>query len=86
MIPELFFSQLVLIVPVWLCLMHQWAWPSDRIIAQPTLPQPAPPQRTRSREPQPFVGLTTKPHCDACTPASASHPHAPAAPPRSVMT
>ena len=29
MVPALFFYQLTLIVLVWLCLMLQWAWPSD---------------------------------------------------------
>jgi IS1 family transposase len=87
MVPELFFYQLVLIALVWLCLMLHWAWPSDRAIAQPTLPQPAPPRRTRSRAPTLFVGLTTRPHCDACAHASDPYPRAPSAPPpRIVMT
>jgi IS1 family transposase len=46
-----------------------------------------PPQlkRKRSKEPKPFVGLTTKPHCDVCEHAAAPHLHAPAAlPPRLV--
>jgi hypothetical protein len=29
MVSRLFFYQLVLVVLVWLCLMLQWAWPSD---------------------------------------------------------
>ena len=29
MVSHLFFYQLVLIALVWLCLMLQWAWPSD---------------------------------------------------------
>ena len=29
MVPDLFFSQLVLIALVWLCLMLHWTWPSD---------------------------------------------------------
>ena len=87
MVSELYFYQLALITLVWLCLMLHWAWPSDRAIAQPTPPQPAPPRRKRSREPTPFVGLTTKPHCDACEHASAPYPRAPSAPPpRLVMT
>src|SRR5262245_20194991 len=31
MIPNLFFYQLVLVALGWLCLMRQWAWPSDRV-------------------------------------------------------
>src|SRR5262245_45561066 len=87
MVPTLFFYQLVLVALVWLCLMLQWAWPSDRVTAQPTPPSPTPPRRRRRCEPKPFAGLTTKPHCDACADASDPHPHAPAAPPpRIVMT
>src|SRR5262249_27109155 len=68
---------------VWLCLMLQWAWPSATA-ACPTTPEPPLPKRTR--EPKPFAGLTTKPHCDACAHASAPYPHAPSAPPpRLVM-
>ena len=87
MVSELFFYQLALIALVWLCCMLHWVWPSDRPTVPSPLPQPTPPRRTRRREPQPFAGLTTRPHCDACVHASASRPHAPAAPPpRIVMT
>src|SRR3989475_7660742 len=87
MVPDLFSYQLVLVALVWLCLMLHWVWPSDRVTAQPTPPQPPPPRRKRRCEPTPFVGLTTKPHCDACAHATAPHPHAPSAPPpRIVMT
>jgi IS1 family transposase len=86
MVPALFFYQLVLVALVWLFLMLQWAWPSDRVMEPSAPPQPVPPRRTRSREPKPFVGLTTKPPCDACEHASAPYPHAPSAPPpRLVM-
>jgi hypothetical protein len=82
MVPDLFFSQLVLIALVWLCLMLHWAWPSDRATTPPT-----PLLRKRSRKSKPFEGLTTKPHCDACAHASAPRVHAPSAPPpRLVMT
>ena len=29
MVSQLFFYQLVLVALVWLCVMLQWAWPSD---------------------------------------------------------
>ena len=74
MIPALFFYQLVLVALVWLCLMLQWVWPSDRVTAQPTPPPPTPPRHKWRCEPTPFVGLTTKPHCDACDQAHAPHP------------
>ena len=54
MIPALFFSQLVLVALVWLCLMLQWVWPSDRVTAQPTPPPPTPPRRKRRCEPTPL--------------------------------
>ena len=85
MIPDLFFYQLVLVALVWLCLMLQWAWPSDCVTVQPTPPPPMPPRRKRRREPTPFVGLTTKPHCDACDQAHAPHPRAPSAPPPQIV-
>src|SRR5215831_3735411 len=71
MVPALFFYQLVLVALVWLCLMLQWAWPSDRVTAQLTPPFPTPPRRERRCEPKPFAGLTRKPHCDACELAGA---------------
>src|SRR2546429_671638 len=81
MVSHLFFYQLVLIALVWLCVMLQWAWPSDPAAAGPTTREPTPPLPKRSRTPTPFAGLTTKPHCDACAHAPALRPHAPSAPP-----
>ena len=66
MVSHLFFYQLVLIALVWLCVMLQWAWPSDPAAVCPTTPEPPGPRPKRHREPTPFAGLTTKPHCDAC--------------------
>src|SRR5215468_1538054 len=87
MVSHLLFYQLVLVALVWLCLMLQWAWPSDPATACPTTQEPPPPRPKRQREPQPFAGLTTKPHCDACVQGSDPRPHAPSAPPpRIVMT
>jgi IS1 family transposase len=80
MVSPLFFYQLVLVALVWLCVMLHWAWPSDPA-ACPTTPEPPPPLPKRTREPQPFAGLTHKPHCDACEHATAPRPPAPSAPP-----
>src|SRR5262249_29746247 len=66
MVSPLFFYQLVLVALVWLCVMLQWAWPSAPATAGPTTLEPTPPRPKRRREPKPFTGLTTKPHCDAC--------------------
>jgi len=84
MVSPLFFYQLTLIALVWLCVMLHWMWPSDSA-ACPTLPEPLPPRPKRKREPKPFVGLTTKPHCDACAHATDSRPQAPAAPPPRIV-
>jgi IS1 family transposase len=81
MVSPLFFYQLTLIALVWLCVMLQWVWPSDSAAACPTPLAPPPPRPKRHREPTPFAGLITKPHCDACEHAPAAHPHAPSAPP-----
>ena len=85
MVSHLFFYQLVLVALVWLCLMLQWAWPSDHATVCPTAPEPPPPLPKHSREPKPFAGLTRKPHCDACEHASAPRPHAPSAPPPRIV-
>lgn len=69
MVPDLFFSQLVLIPLVWLCLMLHWTRPSDLATCPPT-PELMPPVPKRKRERKPFAGLTKKPHCAACTHAS----------------
>jgi IS1 family transposase len=87
MVSDLFFYQLVLVALVGLCVMLQWAWPSDPAAVCPTTPESPGPRPKRHHEPTPFVGLTTRPHCDACVHASAPRPHAPAAPPpRIAMT
>jgi hypothetical protein len=77
MVSDLFFYQLVLVALVWLCVILQWAWPSAPTMVCPTIPLPSPPPLKRRREPKPFAGLTTKPHCDACEHAPAPHPYAP---------
>jgi IS1 family transposase len=83
MVSHLFFYQLVLIALVWLCVMLQWVWPSASA-AYSTTPEPAP-QPKRQREPKPFVGLTIKPHCDACAQASDLRPEAPCPPPPRIV-
>src|SRR5215510_8759472 len=81
MVSPLFFYQLTLIALVWLCLMLQWAWPSDPGAACPPPPEPPDPRPKRHHEPKPFASLTTKPHCDACEHSSAPGPQIPSSPP-----
>src|SRR5215510_10199418 len=85
MVSHLFFYQRMLIALVWLCVLLHGAWPSDPVAADPPL-EPPPPRPKRHREPTPFTGLTTKPHCDACASSSAPHPPPPLTPPRIVPT
>src|SRR5207245_226596 len=84
---HLFFYQLVLVALVWLCVMLQWAWPSDPAAVCPPTPEPPGPRPKHKREPTPFAGLTRKPPCTACEQA---HPHVPqpagGPPPRIVPT
>src|SRR6266581_9157447 len=85
MVSHLFFYQLTLIALVWLCVMLQWMWPSAPTAVCPTTPEPTPPPPKRNREPKPFEGLITKPHCDACEHASAPYSEAPSTPPPRIV-
>ena len=85
MVSHLFFYQLVLVALVWLCVMLQWAWPSDPAAVCPTTPEPPGPRPKRHRAPTPFAGLTTKPHCDACEHASDLRSEAPCTPPPRIV-
>jgi hypothetical protein len=51
MVSDLFFYQLVLVALVWLCVMLQWAWPSDPTAVCPTIPEPPCPLPKRHRGP-----------------------------------
>ena len=84
MVSHLFYYQLALIALVWLCLMLQWAWPSDPATC-PLPSAPTPPKPKRHRELTPFAGLTAKPHCDACAHASAPHAEPPSTPPPRIV-
>src|SRR6266850_2264164 len=66
MIPHLFFYQLVLIALVWVFLMLYGLWPWEPAAVRPPPPKPVTPPRKRSCAPQPFIGPTRKPPCDAC--------------------
>ena len=85
MVSALFFYQLVLVALVWLCVMLQWAWPSDPAAACPTTLEPTPPPPKRHREPTPFAGLIHKPHCAACEQV-AQDPEAPPPPAPPLIT
>ena len=61
---------------LWLCVMLHAAWPSRGVAAQQRPATSILPRRQRSKEPQPFAGLTQKPHCALCDQA-ALHPTPP---------
>ena len=66
MIPHLVYYQLVILALLWLCVMLPHIWPNSRH-GRPTRPAaPIKPKRRRSSEPEPFAGLTQKPHCALC--------------------
>src|SRR5919108_2241396 len=76
MIPHLFFYQLAVLGLLWLCVMLHAAWPSRCTTAQGTPATPILPRRQRSKEPEPFAGLTHKPSCALCE-HEATHPSCP---------
>jgi IS1 family transposase/transposase-like protein len=86
MVSDLLFYQVGLLGLLWLCIMLHMAWPSDCQAEVQTTPQPAPPSRKRSRESTPSVGLTHKPHCDACEQAVETHHEPPCAPPPCLIS
>jgi IS1 family transposase len=63
MVSHLFYYQLALLAIIWLFVMLHVTW-SESGLTTPAVP--AQPKRKRSTEPQPFVGLTHKPHCALC--------------------
>src|SRR5712691_5165096 len=86
MVSHLFFYQLVLLGLLWLCCMLHAAWPSSDAAGVPRPPERIPPSRKRPRVPQPFPGLTHKPHCAACAQAAVPRPQAPCAPPPRIVS
>src|SRR3989441_1118638 len=82
MVSDLFFYALLLLGLLWMCVMLSYAGPSDRSAGDQRTSKPIPPPHKRSSDPQPFPGLTRKPHCATCEQA-AQGPAAlpPAAPP-----
>jgi hypothetical protein len=63
MVSHLFYYPLALFAILWLFVMLPVTW-SEPGLTTPAVP--AQPKRKRSTEPQPFAGLTHKPHCALC--------------------
>src|SRR5467141_3229422 len=85
MVSHLFFSQLMFLGLLWLCVMLHYAWPNECPGEEQRPSKPLPPPRKRSRDPQPFPGLTRKPPCAACAQAHAYAPQPPAGPPPRIV-
>jgi hypothetical protein len=81
MISDVLFYTLLVVGVVWLYLMLYGVWPYDCITPcqKPSTPTPA--RGKGSKEPKPFLGLTTKPHCAACEQSMVSPRPPPAVPP-----
>jgi hypothetical protein len=82
MVPTVFFSQLVLLGLLGLCLLLYYAWPSRCVASQQ---RPITSRRKRSHEPTPFAGLTQKPHCALCEHEAAHPKTSPPVPPDSML-
>ena len=80
--PTVFFSQLVLLGLLWLCVLLYYAWPSRCVASQQ---RPITSRRKRSHEPTPFAGLTQKPHCALCEHEAAHPKTSPPVPPDSML-
>jgi hypothetical protein len=81
MVPTLFFSQLGLVALVCVFLMLCWLWPNDTASPHQPIVPTTPSRRQRSKEPQPFAGLTQRPPCALCErEATQAHEPPPALP------
>src|SRR6266852_9811778 len=81
MVSHLFFSLLRFLGLLWLCVMLPAAWPNECPGGEQRPSKPLPPPRKRSRDPQPFLGLTRTPPCAACAQVHAYAPQPPGGPP-----
>jgi hypothetical protein len=78
---HLFFSQLVLLGLLWLCVMLHSAWPHERTGGDQRPSTPLLPPCKRSSAPPPLPGLTRMPPCTACAQAHEHAPQPPGGPP-----
>jgi hypothetical protein len=81
MVDNLLCPDLLLIVLLWLGGILYKRWARDRAASGLTTRKPATPLHQHSQEPQPFAGLTHKPHCALCEQAAAPGEPVPLPPP-----
>jgi hypothetical protein len=82
MVPPLFFSQLGLVALVCVFLMLCWLWPTAAASPHQPIVPTTPSRRKRSKEPQPFAGLTQRPPCALCEREATHADEPPPAPPK----
>ena len=85
MVSDLFFSGLLLLGLLGLCVMLPRVWCYTRATPGLTTPKPAKPLRKRSGDPKLFLGLIHKPPCAACEPACEPIPQPPCCPPLVIV-
>ena len=84
MVPHHVFSQLILFARIWLVVIVHLTRPTRPVTAPATPTEESEPltsERHRSKAPQPFEGLTHKPHCALCERDTASPQAPPPVPP-----
>jgi hypothetical protein len=81
MVDNLLSPDLLLIVLLWLGGILYKRWARNRSATGPTPRKPATPPRKHCQDPQPYPGLTHKPHCALCEQAPAPGSAAPRVPP-----
>ncbi len=85
MVSDLFFSGLLLLGLLGLCVMLPRVWCYTRATPGLTTPKPAKALRKRSGDPTLFLGLIHKPLCAACEPACEPIPQPPGCPPLVIV-
>jgi hypothetical protein len=85
MVSHRFFSQLMFLGRLWLCVMLHAAWPNAWTGGEQR-PSKSLPPRKRSNDPQPFPGLTRTPSCAACSQAHEHGPQPPGCPPPRMVS
>src|SRR2546428_661579 len=81
MIPDLVYSQLVVVGLLWVFVMLSVASPSPRMTQEPRPAKLTEPPRKRSKAPKACVGLTHKPLCARCAQEPTQPQPPPALPP-----
>ena len=85
MAQDLLFHALLLLGILWLYRLLLWVWPWGHTTTCQTTSAPAKPITQRSKDPQPFPGLTLKPSCAACEDGAQTPAKAPLSAPSPIV-